>query len=86
MNQHPFHDGLRNVLLAFAIRNPNIFYCQGMNYLVAYFLVNNISEEETFWILVRLTEDVLPDDYFKDLSTISITSQIFSDLLPHLFP
>jgi len=57
-----------------------------MNYLVAYFLINNVEEEDTFWVLARLAENVLPDDYFKDLSTISITTQIFSDVLPYVFP
>jgi hypothetical protein len=57
-----------------------------MNYLVAYFLINSVSEEETFWILVCLVDNVLPDDYFKNLSTISIATQIFSDVLPYLFP
>ena len=29
---------------------------------------------------------MLTDDFFKDLSTISITTQIFSDVLPYMFP
>ena len=45
MPNHPFHDALRNVLTAYAIRNPNLLYCQGMNYVVAFLLINNISEE-----------------------------------------
>ncbi len=28
---------------------------------------------------------MLPDDFYKDLSTISITTQIFSDILPYYF-
>jgi hypothetical protein len=50
-NGHPFQEPLRNVLIAFAIRNPNLLYCQGMNYIVAYFLINSLTEEETFWIM-----------------------------------
>jgi len=57
-----------------------------MNYLVSYFLINSVSEEESFWLLTSLIENILPDDYFRDLSTISITSQIFNDLLQHIFP
>ncbi len=45
MPNHPFHEALRNILTAYAIRNPNLLYCQGMNYVVAYFLINNIPEE-----------------------------------------
>ena len=54
MGNHPFQQPLRNVLCAYAIRNPNLLYCQGMNYIISYLLINNIPEEETFWILVAL--------------------------------
>jgi hypothetical protein len=57
-----------------------------MNYLVAYLLINNVGEEETFWVVTALIENVLNDDFYKDLSTISITIQIFSDVLPLIFP
>jgi hypothetical protein len=40
---HPLQNSLRNVLSAYAIRNPSILYCQGMNYLVAYLLINDMS-------------------------------------------
>ena len=57
-----------------------------MNYLVAYLLINNVGEEETFWVMTALIENVLNDDFYKDLSTVSITIQIFSDVLPMMFP
>lgn len=37
-------------------------------------------------MMVTLVEDIVMPDYFKDLSTISITSQIFDDLLVEIFP
>ena len=49
-------------------------------------LINGLSEEEAFWLMVTLIEDIVMPDYFKDLSTISITSQIFDDLLKEIFP
>lgn len=57
-----------------------------MNYVVAYLLINNVGEEETFWVMTALIENVLNDDFYKDLTTISITIQIFSDILPMIFP
>lgn len=38
------HPQLRNVLCAYAIRNPRLLYCQGLNYIVAYFLINGYTE------------------------------------------
>lgn len=52
--QHPFLEPLKDILTAYAIRNPSLVYCQGMNYLVAYFLINEVSPEQTFWILACL--------------------------------
>ena len=41
---HPFQSALRNILYCYAIRNPSLLYCQGMNYIVAFLLINGFSE------------------------------------------
>lgn len=76
-DDHPLQKSLRNVLYAYAIRNPSLLYCQGMNYIVGFLLINKFSEEEAFWFMVQLIEEIAMPDYFKDLSTISITVQVF---------
>uniref|UniRef100_S4RVJ3 TBC1 domain family, member 2 n=1 Tax=Petromyzon marinus TaxID=7757 RepID=S4RVJ3_PETMA len=55
---------LRNVLLAFAWRNPHIGYCQGLNRLTAILLLC-LEEEEAFWCLVALIEFIMPADYYS---------------------
>ena len=85
-DDHPLQGALRNVLCAYAIRNPSVLYCQGMNYLVGFLLINKLSEEEAFWLLVQLVEDIVMPDYFKDLSTLSITVQVFEDVIKQAFP
>ncbi len=57
-----------------------------MNYIIAYILMNGLSEEEAFWFLACLAENVLPQDFFKDLSLISIVSEIFSTVLEQSVP
>lgn len=36
--------------------------------------------------MVQLIEDIVMPDYFKDLSTISITVQVFEDVINEAFP
>jgi hypothetical protein len=86
MINHPLQENLREVLCAYAIRNPSLIYCQGMNYIVAFLLMNEMSSEQTFWFITCLIENILPDDYFKDLTTISIIVCIINDLIEDIFP
>lgn len=85
-DNHPLQGSLRNVLYAYAVRNPSLLYCQGMNYLVGFLLINKFSEEEAFWFLVQLIEDIVMPDYFKDLSTISLTVEVFENVVAEVFP
>lgn len=57
-------DSLRRVLLAYALRNEQVGYCQSMNYLCAMILFHVEDEERTFWTLAALLEDILPPDYY----------------------
>ena len=54
---------LRRILQAYAVYNPEIGYCQSMNFLAG-FLLLHMAEEDCFWVLVRLVEHYLVD-YFS---------------------
>ena len=43
----------------------NIGYCQGMNYLVATFLLVGMAEDMAFWMLAAVVERILPQTYFS---------------------
>lgn len=42
-SKHPLQQSLRNVLSGFAIHNPGLLYCQGMNYIVYFLLINGFN-------------------------------------------
>lgn len=42
----------------------NISYCQGMGVIVGYLLLI-MEEEDAFWTMVAIMEDLLPATYFS---------------------
>jgi hypothetical protein len=44
---------LKNVLMSYSIRNPQIGYCQSMNFITGLFLLF-LDEESAFWLLATL--------------------------------
>ncbi|KAI1194957.1 TBC domain protein [Nemania serpens] len=55
---------LGEVLRAYARRNPEVGYCQGMNLITANLLLIMPSTEDTFWVLVSVIEHILPRGYY----------------------
>lgn len=60
-SQYDINDSLRKVLLAFAVRNSTIGYCQSMNYICG-LLLFHMDEERAFWVLAALIEGILISD------------------------
>lgn len=76
------HAALRRVLVAYSFRDSRVGYCQGMNYVAALLLLVMKSEEEAFWMLAVLLEDILVKDcYTDDLSGCRVEQRVFRDLL-----
>uniref|UniRef100_A0A1A8JAF8 TBC1 domain family, member 2B n=2 Tax=Nothobranchius kuhntae TaxID=321403 RepID=A0A1A8JAF8_NOTKU len=91
-NKHyasPSADGihkLRNVLLAFSWRNPDIGYCQGLNRLAAIALLY-LDQEDAFWTLVAIVEVFMPRDYYtKTLLGSQVDQRVFKDLMNEKLP
>ncbi|ORZ38345.1 rab-GTPase-TBC domain-domain-containing protein [Catenaria anguillulae PL171] len=77
----PLVNHLRRVLVAFSFFNTEIGYCQSLNYIVGLLLLF-MPEEEAFWMLVVMCEDLLPHGmYSKSLSGTITEMKVFKDIV-----
>lgn len=60
---------LRRVLVAFAQHQPQIGYCQSLNFLAGLLLLF-MEEERAFWMLVILTERIIPKVHLANLEGV----------------
>ncbi|TKX19778.1 Rab-GTPase-TBC domain-containing protein 10 [Elsinoe australis] len=78
---------LRELLLAFLTRRPEIGYCQGMNLIAGYLLLISPTTEAAFWVFVYLIEHVLADIYFDaTLRGASIEICVLRSYIDELVP
>ena len=55
---------LRRVLQSLASLYPNIGYCQGMGTIAASLMLF-VEEEDAFWLMCAIIEDILPASYYS---------------------
>lgn len=55
---------LRNILFAFVAHNPDVGYCQGVNYIGAVILLVVQDEEKSFWLLDTLVMKIVSKSYY----------------------
>ncbi|PNS18418.1 TBC domain-containing protein [Sphaceloma murrayae] len=78
---------LRELLLAFLQRRPEIGYCQGMNLIAGYLLLLSPATEQAFWVFTHLIENVLSDIYFDaTLRGASIEICVLRSYMDELIP
>ena len=78
---------LKEVLLAYARRNPDVGYCQGMNLIAANLLLMTPSAEDAFWILASVIEQILPGGYHDhSLLTSRADQQVLRQYVREVLP
>ncbi|KAF8414190.1 hypothetical protein HHK36_002189 [Tetracentron sinense] len=81
------HSALRRVLVGYSFRDSDVGYCQGLNYVAALLLLVMKTEEDAFWMLSVLLENVLVNDCYTDnLSGCHVEQRVFKDLLAKKCP
>lgn len=70
-----------------SIWSKSVDYFQGLNYVAALLLLVMKTEEEAFWMIAVLLENVLVTDcYNKNLSGCHVEQRVFKDLLTKKCP
>lgn len=78
---------LRRILLAFSWENPSIGYCQGLNRIAGLLLLVLGSEEDTFWALKAVVENIMPPKYYSPSLVGSQADQlVLKDFLAEKLP
>ncbi|WEW57370.1 hypothetical protein PRK78_002837 [Emydomyces testavorans] len=80
---------LKEVLLAYSRRNPEVGYCQGMNLIAGSLLLILPTAEDTFWVLASIIENILPPHYYDHGLVASradqqVLRQYVAEILPKL--
>ena len=67
---------LFNILCAYAHRNRGLNYCQGFNQIVYFLLSMGFEEEEAFWILCFVLEQLMPALHYRKVVSILVDSRV----------
>lgn len=60
-------DAMRRVLSNYCKRNFDIGYCQGFNFLVHFLFQYGLQEEEVFWSLCKIMDELMPSNYYVQM-------------------
>ena len=83
INTQETKDKMLRILYNFSKRNTEIGYCQGMNFVCYHFLEYGFSEEETFWIMSYLLENLIPKNYYVNMVPLITDIKMLKQLLNH---
>ncbi|KAG6596445.1 TBC1 domain family member 9, partial [Cucurbita argyrosperma subsp. sororia] len=78
-------NSLRRLLLAYALHNPSVGYCQAMNFFAGLLLLL-MPEENAFWTLVGIIDDYFEGYYTEEMIESQVDQLVFEELMRERFP
>ncbi|XP_017773983.1 PREDICTED: ecotropic viral integration site 5 ortholog isoform X2 [Nicrophorus vespilloides] len=83
-------ESLFNVIKAYSLHDREVGYCQGTGFIVGLLLMQQMPEEETFAVLVKIMEDYRMRDMFKpSMAELGLCmfqlENLVSEQLPELY-
>jgi len=82
LSQSEAMPSLRNVLRAYALHNPDVGYCQSMNFVAAVLLLV-VDEEGAFYCLAAVVEQLLSGHFSSNMAMSLVDQQVLRELLSH---
>jgi hypothetical protein len=76
---------LERVLGAFSVYNSRIGYCQAMNCVAAHLLCN-LGEEDAFWLLVSIVQELVPEYYGPKMEGLQAHTTVLERLAERFMP
>ena len=78
---------LYNILVAYSEYNKGVGYCQGMNFVAGLIILVVRDEERSFWLLVAMMDQILPENYFsQSMSGLLADCDLLKELIIDRFP
>ncbi|XP_076889391.1 uncharacterized protein LOC143540133 [Bidens hawaiensis] len=78
-------NSLRRLLIAYARHNPDVGYCQAMNFFAAMLLLM-MPEENAFWTLVGMIDNYYDGYFTTDMIESQVDQLVFEDLMRERYP
>eukprot|EP00043_Microstomoeca_roanoka_P016746 m.172637 g.172637 ORF g.172637 m.172637 type:complete len:314 (+) comp16519_c1_seq11:2143-3084(+) len=84
--EQPLMQSLDRILRAFGWHNPRVGYCQGLGQ-VAGFALLILEEEDAFWALAAVVEDIMTWQYYcAPLLQAHLDVEVFLGMIEHYLP
>lgn len=77
---------MRRVLVACSLANPDVGYCQGMNFVCGLMLLVLKNEEDAFWLLTVLIRNILPGYWLPDMRAVQDAIGAVEELIKYVLP
>jgi hypothetical protein len=82
----PGMTALRHVLQAHALHNTAVGYCQSLNF-VAGMLLLLVEEEKAFWLLITITQHIMPKNYYtRDMAGMYTDQNVLAHIVKTRMP